>query len=187
MKYRVGDYVEVYPSSRFTEGHTTTSLNSGVVYHWMWKALDKSNIYQILEVVDHTKFRFEGIEGFFPDTVIKQLVPRTKQVIELEPVGPKYDQDKLRYDLIPPQATKALAEALTVGAAKYAPNSWQLVPEAERRYTAALMRHFEAYRSGEEFDPETKLSHLSHVLANVSFLLHFQQERLNANSNQTAT
>jgi hypothetical protein len=97
-------------------------------------------------------------------------------------IGPKYDQGKLRYDLIPPIATKALAEVLTYGADKYAPNSWQLVPHAEQRYTAALMRHFEAFRAGEELDPETNLSHLSHCLANISFLLHFQQERLNASN-----
>lgn len=97
-------------------------------------------------------------------------------------VGPKYDEGKLRYDLVPPQAIKALAETLTVGAAKYAPNSWQQVPDAERRYTAALMRHFEAYRSGEELDPETKLSHLSHCMANISFLLHFQSERIQEQS-----
>ena len=97
-------------------------------------------------------------------------------------VGPKYDQDKLRYDLVPPIATKALAEVLTFGAQKYAPNSWQNVPEGERRYTAALMRHFEAYRAGEELDPETLLSHLSHVLCNAAFLLHFQEQRLKGES-----
>jgi hypothetical protein len=38
----------------------------------------------------------------------------------------KNDNDKLRYDLIPPQALKALAEVLTFGANKYADNNWQL-------------------------------------------------------------
>ena len=93
-------------------------------------------------------------------------------------IGPKYDEGKLQYSLIPPIATKALAEVLTFGASKYAPNSWQKVPDAERRYLDALIRHLEAYRSGEEFDPESNLSHLSHLLCNASFLLHFQHERL---------
>lgn len=93
-------------------------------------------------------------------------------------IGPKYDDGKLQYSLIPPVATKALAEVLTFGAKKYLPNSWQKVPDAERRYLDALMRHLDAYRSGEEFDPESNLSHLSHLLCNASFLLHFQNERL---------
>ena len=93
-------------------------------------------------------------------------------------IGPKYDEGKLQYSLIPPIATKALAEVLTFGAKKYLPNSWQKVPDAERRYLDALMRHLDAYRSGEEFDPESNLSHLSHLLCNASFLLHFQNKRL---------
>ena len=93
-------------------------------------------------------------------------------------IGPKYDEGKLQYSLIPPIATKALAEVLTFGAKKYQPNSWQKVPDAERRYLDALMRHLEAYRSGEELDSESNLSHLSHLLCNASFLLHFQHERL---------
>lgn len=93
-------------------------------------------------------------------------------------IGPKYDEGKLQYSLIPPVATKALAEVLTFGAKKYAPNSWQKVPDAERRYLDALIRHLEAYRSGEELDSESNLSHLSHLLCNASFLLYFQNERL---------
>ena len=92
--------------------------------------------------------------------------------------GLKYDQGKLRYDLVPPHAIKAIADVLTYGADKYAPNSWQTVSDGETRYTAAMMRHFEAYREGEELDPETGKSHLSHCLCNLTFLLWFQQNRL---------
>lgn len=92
--------------------------------------------------------------------------------------GPKYDDGKLMYDLIPTSTTKALAEVLTYGAEKYAPNSWQNVNDAERRYTAAMMRHFESYRSGETFDIESNISHLKHCLTNISFLIHFEEERL---------
>jgi hypothetical protein len=91
----------------------------------------------------------------------------------------KYDNGKLLYSLIPPIATKALAEVLTFGADKYAPNSWQTVPDAERRYLDASMRHLEAYRSGEPIDTESKLPHLWHLLCNVAFLVHFENERLN--------
>lgn len=97
--------------------------------------------------------------------------------IDSQPLtGPKYDTGKLRYDLVTPDVIKAIAEVLTFGAEKYAPNSWQLVPEAKRRYTAALMRHFEAYRAGEKLDPESGLSHLSHALCNLMFLQHFEKE-----------
>ena len=97
----------------------------------------------------------------------------------LQPTGGlKYDAGKLRYDLVPPLAIKGIADVLTYGADKYAPNSWQTVPNGESRYIAALMRHFEAYRSGEDHDPESGKSHLAHCLCNITFLMWFQQNRI---------
>jgi hypothetical protein len=92
----------------------------------------------------------------------------------LEAKGLKYDEGKLQYSLIPPVALRSLAEVLTFGAKKYAPNSWQTVPDAERRYLDALYRHLEAYRSGEYIDPESGLHHLKHAITNIAFLLHFK-------------
>jgi len=83
----------------------------------------------------------------------------------------KDDQGKLRYDLIPTSAMTGLAEVLTFGANKYAPNGWKAVPDAIERYYAALHRHLIAWREGEEVDKESGLPHLSHVLTNVAFLL----------------
>ena len=110
--------------------------------------------------------------------------PSSFTVVE-KPGGLKYDDGKLQYGLIPPIATKSLAQVLTFGAAKYAPNSWQTVQDGERRYLDALYRHLEAYRTGESTDSESGLSHLAHAITNVAFLLHFEQEKatnaINAN------
>ena len=89
--------------------------------------------------------------------------------------GLKYDAGKLRYSLIPPEALRGLAEVLTFGAEKYEPNSWQEVENAEERYLDALIRHIEAYRSGEALDPESGLHHLKHAACNVAFLIHFAE------------
>lgn len=91
--------------------------------------------------------------------------------------GLKYDGGKLRYSLIPPVALSALAKVLTFGAIKYAPNNWQLVEDGEERYLDALYRHLEAYRSGETIDAESGLTHLSHAITNIAFLLHFEQNQ----------
>ena len=110
--------------------------------------------------------------------------PSSFTIVE-KPGGLKYDDGKLQYGLIPPIATKSLAQVLTFGAAKYAPNSWQTVQDGERRYLDALYRHLEAYRTGESTDSESGLSHLAHAITNVAFLLHFEQEKatnaINAN------
>jgi len=86
--------------------------------------------------------------------------------------GKKYDQDKLRFDLIPIETEKALAEVLTFGAKKYGENNWQLVENGEARYVAALLRHLSEYRMGNKIDEESKLLHLSHAYACVTFLLY---------------
>lgn len=85
----------------------------------------------------------------------------------------KFDAGKLRYSLVPPKAMKELAKVLTYGAKKYKPNNWQQVDDTER-YVNALYRHLEAWRSGEKTDDESKLSHLSHALTNIAFLIHFE-------------
>lgn len=91
-------------------------------------------------------------------------------------VGLKYDTGKLQYSLIPPETLRALAEVLTFGAEKYAPNSWQRLENGEKRYLDALFRHLEAYRSGELIDPESGFPHLSHVLTNAAFLHYLSKE-----------
>lgn len=86
----------------------------------------------------------------------------------------KFDTDKLRYDLVPPETLKALAEVLTYGAKKYKPNNWKNGDKA--RYVAALYRHLEAWRRGESHDEESGLEHLAHALTNVAFL-HYMEKR----------
>ena len=88
----------------------------------------------------------------------------------------KFDTGKLRYSLVPPEAMKALAEVLTYGAKKYKPNNWKQVDDTSR-YVDALYRHLEAWRSGEDVDAESGLSHLAHALTNVAFLIYFETTR----------
>lgn len=81
--------------------------------------------------------------------------------------GMKYDDDKLRFDLIPPIALRSLAEVYTFGARKYTDNSWQNLPNFEERYLAALHRHLNAHQLGELRDEDSGLYHLDHLLWNV--------------------
>lgn len=84
---------------------------------------------------------------------------------------------KLRWDLLPIECVEEVVKVLTFGAKKYAPNNWQKVPEAEERYYAACMRHLTAWRKGETVDEESGLSHLSHLMCDITFLLWFEKQR----------
>jgi hypothetical protein len=96
---------------------------------------------------------------------------------EDQPVGTKYDQDKLQYSLIPPYALEQVAKNLTVGLKKYKErNNWKKVEGAEQRYLDALYRHLEAHRRGEVYDPDSSvpdMPHLAAVAVNAMFLLEF--------------
>lgn len=90
--------------------------------------------------------------------------------------GIKHDKHKLRLSLIPTQLINGVGEVMTFGAKKYKPNNWKQLDDPSR-YLDALMRHLEAYRSGEEFDQETGLPHLAHLATNAGFLMWFDEER----------
>ena len=89
-----------------------------------------------------------------------------------ETVGKKYDNDKLRWSLLPLGALQDVVKVLEFGAKKYAPDNWKYVDQAEERYWNAAMRHIVAYRLESPNDSETGLSHLAHA---VCCLLYIQQ------------
>ncbi len=96
---------------------------------------------------------------------------------ENQPVGTKYDQDKLQYSLIPPYALEQVAKNLTVGLKKYKErNNWKKVEGAEQRYLDALYRHLEAHRRGDLYDTDSSVPdmlHMAAVAVNAMFLLEF--------------
>lgn len=90
------------------------------------------------------------------------------------PSGPrKYDGGKLRYDLVDAHALAWLAGVLTYGAVKYAPDNWRgFAPEVVReKFYGAAMRHLEAWRAGEDTDPESGLPTLAGALFSVMVLV----------------
>lgn len=85
----------------------------------------------------------------------------------------KFDNDKVRLDLIPPEFVTALGTILTFGAKKYAPRNWEKGMDWGRVY-ASLQRHLNAWWGGEKLDPETGKSHLWHAACNICFLVVYE-------------
>jgi hypothetical protein len=87
--------------------------------------------------------------------------------------GCKFDEDKLRYDLVPMDALDEVARRFTYGAGKYpVPDNWKNLDNAVERYSAALMRHYSAYRQGEQSDPGAPgFSHIGAVAWNALVLV----------------
>lgn len=126
-----------------------------------------------------------------PDTITDKLDPKKCRKVnpallydelpidaELKaPAGQKHDQSKPRYSLIPADALAAIVGVLEYGATKYAPNNWKHVENARERYYNASMRHIQAWWSGEQNDPETRLPHLAHAACSLMFLMALEGEQ----------
>jgi uncharacterized HAD superfamily protein len=81
-------------------------------------------------------------------------------------------KDKPRYDLVPPFAYNQLATALMKGAEIYGERDWENGLQWSE-VIASLERHLNAFKNGEDHDPESGLLHISHVLTNAAFLTEF--------------
>lgn len=88
--------------------------------------------------------------------------------------GQKFDTDKLRYELLPPELLEETARVLTFGAVKYADRNWELGMKWSRPF-GALMRHMWAWWRGENTDPETGYSHLAHAACCIAFLVSYER------------
>ena len=84
----------------------------------------------------------------------------------------KFDQDKLRYDLIPPEADLGLANVLTYGAEKYEERNWEKGTDF-MRIVGAIKRHLAAFEMGQDIDPKTGLLHVDQIATNAAFLQTF--------------
>lgn len=90
--------------------------------------------------------------------------------------GAKRDLNKARVDLLPPKAILALAEIFGKGAQKYEARNWEQGID-QARLLAALGRHYLAYLSGENTDPDPVAggNHLIHIAWNALALYELEQ------------
>lgn len=88
----------------------------------------------------------------------------------------KFDQEKVRLDLLPFEAIEEVGKVMTFGAKKYTAHNWR-GGIAYSRYIGATFRHLFAFAKGEDLDPESGLSHLAHAACCILFLLTFFLEK----------
>lgn len=88
----------------------------------------------------------------------------------------KFDEGKLRYDLLPPAALDEVVKVFMMGAEKYGDYNWTKGLKFSRCF-AAIMRHLWQWWRGEDIDSESGLPHLAHAIATIMFLLTFARYR----------
>ena len=90
--------------------------------------------------------------------------------------GKKYDEGKLRWNLLPIEIVEKIVEVYEFGANKYGENTWQNLSGGQERCYAALLRHLCSWRKGDKIDDESGLNHLQHCIWNLMAMLHFEPE-----------
>lgn len=89
-----------------------------------------------------------------------------------EDKGLRFNAGKTRHDLIPPFAQEQYAKVLTAGSLKYAPRNWER-GMSWGKVMASLKRHIIEFESGEDYDKETGVLHMAHVMCNAAFLTEY--------------
>jgi len=85
-----------------------------------------------------------------------------KKIMKSDARGLRFNDEKIRYDLIPPLAHRECAKVWTKGLDKYPENNWEKgMPWSE--VIASALRHLEAIRLGEDIDIESGLLHAAHL------------------------
>lgn len=84
----------------------------------------------------------------------------------------KFDDNKLRYDLLPVGPLADIARVFTHGAKKYGDNNWR-IGKRWGAMIAATERHMQAFKTGEDMDGDSGLPHLAHAAVEIMFLLEY--------------
>ena len=90
----------------------------------------------------------------------------------------KYDEGKPNIALIPPEALLDIAKVFTFGAEKYGVNNWRIdgANTSWSRTYGSIQRHLTAWLAGEDVDPESGESHLTHAATQIMILMTYQSD-----------
>jgi anthranilate/para-aminobenzoate synthase component II len=81
----------------------------------------------------------------------------------------RYNHGKPKFSLIDLPSLVPMVQVLEYGTIKYTRDNWKKGLKVTE-IMDSMMRHQAALMSGENFDPESGLSHAGHILCNAMFL-----------------
>ncbi len=116
------------------------------------------------------------------------ITPTSNNTELMKTSAVKADEGKPDWSLVPFEALEGMVRVLEFGAKKYARNNWQTNGGfSYRRVLTACVRHLFAYMRGEDNDPESGLSHISHAQCNLLFLGYYLTNKAVFNKDDRGT
>lgn len=110
------------------------------------------------------------------------MIDKMEQAIDIANAkeGVRFDQGKLRFDLLPHDGISELARVYTKGAEKYADRNWEKGMHWSR-VLGSLLRHTFKFMAGETHDPETGCHHMAMVAWNALALCVYDIRKVGTN------
>jgi len=105
-------------------------------------------------------------------------MPRKKTPMSPVSADPKGAAGALKapLQLLPPFPMEQLAWVHKLGADKYGSWNWRENKVEAMTYVGAIRRHLDAFVEGENQDPESKRSHLAHIMASCAILMDAEDQ-----------
>lgn len=84
----------------------------------------------------------------------------------------RYNEGKPQWSLVHMKSLEPLVRVLEFGAAKYDRHNWKKGLDLDK-ILDSMQRHLAKVIDGEEYDDESKLEHMGHIMANAMFYTYF--------------
>lgn len=88
----------------------------------------------------------------------------------------RFNQGKRKWALVDFKSLEPMVEVLEFGENKYESWNWTRGQEISS-LCESLLRHTFAFLDGEDLDPESKLSHVGHMMSNLMFISYILREK----------
>jgi hypothetical protein len=95
-----------------------------------------------------------------------------------KPQAARFNEGKVRMDLIPPVSLEEIAKVYTYGTKKYSDDNWWKAFKWRKDTYGCIARHLNKWMRGEKCDDESGLHHLAHAAWNCIALMEFERNNL---------
>lgn len=92
--------------------------------------------------------------------------------------GARFNQGKIRFDLIPTSSLEWLAKVYTYGTIKYSELNWWKGFSWRKDTFGCVLRHLYKWLRGEKYDDESGIHHLAHAAWNCFALIEFEENNI---------
>ena len=138
---------------------------------------DPDILPDVIKAIVYGKFKEEEKKTFFQHFPFVSYISyptaqELKQHTDKNGEGKKFDEGKIRFELLPPEALSQVAQVFTDGAKKYGDRNWEK-GILWSRLLGATLRHLFSWSSGTTNDQESGHNLLAHACASLLMLLEY--------------